>query len=438
MTLGGRPLKFISKLEAALVVMALISVAIILIPAASLRTSLTIVPTEYPAALVNDAFTGGNSEVRWLDREAQRWQCEIGQASPEPYCSLQLDVTDANGQGLDLRRFDTMTVWADYQGNATHMRIYLRNRHPNYYKPGISISTKFNAVEVLVKDLAAGLVVDMNNDFSVPDWWLVGGDIPLAFSRPEFNDISLIEFQTGSTVRSGVHEIQVQKIVWKGHLIERTVLYQSVIIAWALAILGMLAYRVLNMRSDLNRQRQYQQELLAINRSLNVKSRRYKNMAKTDALTGLPNRVGIRNMLHKGLTDWRDNGAPFSFAIIDLDNFKHINDTYGHDVGDRILKDVARLMSNRVRRTDAVARWGGEEFVLVCPDTTLEQALQVAENLRAELDQSLSHDGLNITASFGVASMTEPNLDSLFKKADNALYKAKELGRNRVCSQLEP
>ncbi|HEY7884528.1 MAG TPA: GGDEF domain-containing protein, partial [Cellvibrionaceae bacterium] len=337
-----------------------------------------------------------------------------------------------------LNRFDTMTIWADYEGSARHVRIYLRNRHPNYYDPNNSISTKYNSVEVLVDELATGLTVNMKKDFTVASWWLIAGEIPLAFSHPEFNEVALIELQTGSSVRSGTHEIQLKKIVWSGQLIEQATLYQIVIIAWTILIFGMLVYRLLNMRSDLNRQKQYQQELLTINQFLNLESRRYKDMAKTDDLTGLPNRVGIRDILHKGLMDWRSHGTPFSFVIIDLDNFKQINDTYGHDIGDRILKEAAQLMLNRVRRTDALARWGGEEFVLVCPDTTLNQALQVAENLRAELEQSLSYDSVSITASFGVAAMTEPDLDKLFKQADSALYKAKELGRNRVHSNQKP
>lgn len=434
MSSGGRPIRFISKLEAALVAMALVSVAIILIPSEHLRTSLTVDPTNNPATLVNDAHTGGNSKVSWLDRDSQRWECELGDAYEDPYCSIQIDVTDANDQGLDLSRFDTMTVWADYQGDARHVRIYLRNRHPNYYDPSNTLSTKYNAVEVLVDELASGLTVDMNSDVSVAKWWLIAGEVPLEHSHPEFNDVSLIEVQTGSAVSSGTHKIQLQKVVWRGQLIEQTTLYQGVIVVWAIVIFGMLVHRFLIMRSDLNRERRYHEELLAINKSLNLESRRYKDMAKTDALTGLPNRVGIRNMLHRGLMDWRKQGTPLSFIIIDLDNFKQVNDTYGHDVGDKILKEAARLMSSRVRRTDALARWGGEEFVLVCPNTTLAQALTVAENLRAELEQSLSHEGMAITASFGVASMTAPNLDDLFKQADNALYEAKKLGRNRVYS----
>lgn len=435
MSAKARPTSYISKLELGLTVMAVLSVAIIMIPSERLRTSFTLTPTDYPAALVDDAYSGGNSQVRWLDADSQHWQCELGRASINPYCSLQINVTNAEDVGMDLSRYDKLTIWADYRGNAKHLRIYLRNRHPNYYTPSNSLSTKYNSIEVQVDQLATGLELRVE-DFAVATWWLIGGEVPLSFSQPEFNEVAIIEVQTGSNVRSGTHEIQLQKIVWSGPLIAQATLYQGVIITWAIVIFSMLIHRLLNMRAELNRERQYQLELLAINRSLNLESRHYEDLAKTDALTGLLNRVGIRDVLHQGLKDWRDLGAPFSFIIIDLDKFKQINDTHGHDIGDKILQNTAHLMLSRVRRTDTLARWGGEEFVLACPNTTLDQALQVAENLRAELEHSLNHQGTVITASFGVASMTEPNLDNLFKRADTALYKAKNLGRNRVYSDL--
>lgn len=430
---GTRPKNSISKLELGLILMAVLSVVIILIPSERLRTSFTLHPTNYPASILDDAFSGGNSQVRWLDADALRWQCELGRAITNPYCSFQLDLTNSENKGMDLSGYDKVTIWADYHGNAKHLRIYLRNRHPNYYDPNNSMTTKYNSIEVAVDELATGLELSMD-DFTVASWWLIHQEIPLAYSHPEFNEVARIEVQTGSTIRSGTHDIQLQKIVWSGPLISQTQLYQGVIIAWAISIFGMLVHRLLNMRADLNRERRYQQELLAINRSLNLESRHYEDLAKTDALTGLPNRVGIREILHQGLRDWRDAGVPFSFIVIDLDNFKQVNDTHGHDIGDKILKNAAQLMLNRVRRTDALARWGGEEFVLVCPNTELDQALKIAENLRAELEHSLNYQGTVITASFGVASMTEPNLDHLFKRADTALYKAKSLGRNRVYS----
>src|SRR5690606_22520125 len=163
----------------------------------------------------------------------------------------------------------------------------------------------------------------------VASWWLIAGNVPMDRSHPEFNDVSIVEVQTGSTDNSGTHEIQLKKIVWSGQLISPAQLYQAVIIAWAVFILGILVYRLLKMKVELNRQRQFQEELLAINASLNLESRRYEDMAKTDDLTGLHNRVGIRNLLHQGLMDLRSKGTPFSFIMIGLDNFKQINDNFG-------------------------------------------------------------------------------------------------------------
>lgn len=435
MSVGLRPVRLLSRLELALVVMALVSLAVIFIPSERLRTSFEFVPTNYSAILVDDRVFGGDSQVEWVDEKTQRWRCNLGGAYQTPFCSLQLDVTDANDKGIDFSKFSTMTIWADYRGSATHLRIYLRNRHPDYYTPAVGISTKYNEVEVPVAELAKGLELNMS-DFTVATWWLIGGKIPMDRSHPEFNEVSIVEVQTGSTDRSGTHEIQLRKIAWSGQVISQAGLYQAVIVAWAVFIFGILVYRLFRMKVELNRQRQYQEELLAINASLNLESRRYEDMAKTDDLTGLRNRVGIRNLLHQALMDWRSKGTPFSFIIIDLDNFKRINDSYGHDVGDEILRNAAELMARYVRRTDALARWGGEEFVLVCPDTGLDQAVQAAENLRQEIEAHLRYRGEAITASFGVATMTEANLDHLFKKADMALYEAKRLNRNRVCSEL--
>src|SRR5690606_32452296 len=144
------------------------------------------------------------------------------------------------------------------------------------------------------------------------------------------------------------------------------------------------------------------------------------------------NRICICSVLYKGLKAWEESRTPFSFVMIDLDHFKQINDNFGHQVGDETLIATARLLDKNVRRTDYLARWGGEEFILICPNTNLEQAYILAETLRTKIETADIYPDFKITASFGVASMTEPNLDQLFKAADEALYAAKSQGRNRV------
>lgn len=433
MSASTRTSRLKSPVDIGLALMVLASIFIITIPEDWLRTSFALEPSDYPAELVGDTYIGGNSKASWIDEDAQRWQCELDSAAGEPFCSMQLDVTNADDVGIDLRRFDQMTVWADYQGDATHVRLYLRNRHPSYYDPANTITTKYNTIEVPVKELASGLTIELD-DFYVAGWWLIAGNLPLSYANPEFNEVSIVEVQTGSRVRTGTHEIQLKKIVWSGRIIEQSTLYQAVIIAWSVVIICILGYRLVQSQRELNHQREAQKELMATNAALNLETRHYEDLAKTDALTGLFNRVGIRDVLHEGLIRWRDAGVPFSFVIIDLDNFKTFNDTHGHDVGDRVLKDTAKLMQAHVRRTDVLARWGGEEFVLACPSTTLEQAVQAAENLREALATKLTYNGCPVTASFGVATMDQPSLERLFKKADIALYRAKELGRNRVFS----
>ena len=293
------------------------------------------------------------------------------------------------------------------------------------------MTTKFNSVELPVSELKNGLEVRMS-DFSVANWWLVQQEIPLEHSQPEFGDVVILEVQTSSEVRSGRHEIQVDKVVWEGPRVAKVQLYRAVIIAWSTLIFTGLIYRITRLSLELNKNKEYQEQLLGINRLLDLQSRKFEDLAKTDHLTGLLNRVGIRDALYEGLNAWKKDQKPFSFVIVDIDKFKVINDTYGHDVGDNVLKNVARLFMDNVRKTDFLARWGGEEFILVCPNTTLEQAHLIAESLRQKLFDARLFNDLVVTASFGVATMICADLDDLFKRADTALLRAKQQGRNRV------
>lgn len=433
---NARMMRSISRVERAFIAMALISLAVILLPDQWLQTSYEFTPTHHVAQLRGDNFDGGNSEATWLNKGAQHWQCAIKLGAQDPYCSIQIHVTDQNDVGIDLSRYDKMTIWLDYQGDARYMRFYLRNRHPNYYQPDIDLSTKYNTIEVPVVELANGLELNMD-DFVVAGWWLIGGNIPLEYSQPEFNEVSIIEVQTGSRVRSGVHQLQLKKIRWAGPLINQNSLYQGIIVVWSLAVLAMLAYRLIMAQREIKRQMLIQQELKEVNAALSLETRRFEELAKTDSLTGLLNRVGIRDILYRSVVDWRTQNIPFSFIIIDLDNFKIINDTHGHAEGDQVLVEAARLMLHEIRQNDALTRWGGEEFVLACPGCRLDQATQIAEKLRSTLEENLKCHGEPVTASFGVATMKAANLDKLFQKADKALYRAKKRGRNQVCSESD-
>ncbi|MBY5706073.1 PleD family two-component system response regulator [Rhizobium leguminosarum] len=162
-------------------------------------------------------------------------------------------------------------------------------------------------------------------------------------------------------------------------------------------------------------------------------------LAVTDPLTGLYNRRYLDNHLNVLFNRSMARGRPLSVLITDIDRFKHVNDTYGHDGGDEVLREFSSRVRSTIRGADLACRYGGEEFVVVMPDTSPEIAAAVAERLRAAIENApfmLKHSGetLNVTASFGIASRIASVLtpDQLMKQADLALYEAKNTGRNRV------
>ncbi len=162
-----------------------------------------------------------------------------------------------------------------------------------------------------------------------------------------------------------------------------------------------------------------------------------EEMATRDSLTDLANRRSFRSSLKDEFNRFLRFGDPVSLLLADLDHFKKINDTYGHPRGDTVLKETARIILDAMRAVDLVARFGGEEFVVIMPSTDLDGACIAAERVRAAIEahhfEGLPEAGV-ITVSIGVARLLEDveDMDVLIKMADDALYRAKESGRNRV------
>jgi diguanylate cyclase len=164
--------------------------------------------------------------------------------------------------------------------------------------------------------------------------------------------------------------------------------------------------------------------------------RRLESMALTDALTGLLNRRSMEQRLREAAHAFQRSGRAFSVVMADVDHFKRVNDMHGHAVGDRVLRAVAALFTEQLRAHDAVARWGGEEFLLLLPETEAALACDVAERLRAAAEKRLADAagiGDSVTVTFGVAVFERAmRVGECLKRADEALYAGKEAGRNRV------
>jgi diguanylate cyclase (GGDEF)-like protein/PAS domain S-box-containing protein len=159
-------------------------------------------------------------------------------------------------------------------------------------------------------------------------------------------------------------------------------------------------------------------------------------VASHDKLTSLYNRYMFDESLEKEIKRAKRYSHPLSFIMTDLDYFKDINDTYGHQTGDKILIELSGILLENIRDIDILARWGGEEFVMILPDTNEEQVHSLAEKLRIIIQQHSFTHNISLTCSFGVTSFHQDDTnDAIFARMDKALYQAKALGRNRVQSQ---
>ncbi|MAB80988.1 MAG: hypothetical protein CMJ89_16705 [Planctomycetes bacterium] len=184
---------------------------------------------------------------------------------------------------------------------------------------------------------------------------------------------------------------------------------------------------------------QHLQDKQRKNAKLEIAKRRLKDAAMTDSLTELPNRRSAIKRLEKEWADSSRTRGPLAAIILDIDHFKAVNDNYGHDIGDAMLWSTAQAINRSLRRGDTCARIGGEEFLVICPNTTLEGAKQLAERIRVAVEENeVTRPGFtgSVTVSLGVGYRAQGilSIDQLIKMADNAVYQAKRSGRNCVAA----
>ena len=179
-------------------------------------------------------------------------------------------------------------------------------------------------------------------------------------------------------------------------------------------------------------------KLREMTQTLSARSETFEHAALTDALTGMQNRRYFDDALKEYLDEFRRIEKPIGIMVLDLDHFKSVNDTHGHDVGDEVLRQVASCLKNFTRYHDIAARIGGEEFAVVAPNMDLEGLNKFAERIRRAVSELVIQSGnvrLKVTTSIGVAAWDGLEMpDEFYRRADRMLYQAKRQGRNRVCA----
>ena len=336
-------------------------------------------------------------------------------------------------KGYDLSNYKSLVIDAQHEGSAPKMRIYLRNYNDAYAVPEDSNSAKIMVLSLNTRELHDEQPVTIFlKEFSVPDWWTEQRDLAREFLPLEFNNVILLGFEfSGYPNDADYLSIKFNELYFEGPRINESTFYRTLLLTWVACAIIFLVSQFIAL---IARTRKYSRQLrlLAADKDyFERQSHKYKMLSHLDALTGVLNRLGLQQSLQKLRAD--PSNFPASVIVLDIDHFKRINDTRGHDVGDLILRDICQLVNNNIRATDLLARWGGEEFVLIVPKANASIGYTLTEKIRSVIAAHEFHHGkpLQVTCSFGIADLAfNETFEGAFKRADNALFQAKREGRN--------
>ncbi|WP_331344936.1 GGDEF domain-containing protein [Cellvibrio sp. UBA7661] len=375
----------------------------------------------------------------WLDKDKSIWRCNYPSVTNEEYfaCSFNALFEKTLDTGIDLSGYTHLNLKVSYTGSAHRMRVYVRNFDAAYSNVQDSNSTKFNAITLHTSDLHQELSIGLD-EFIVADWWLSDYDIPRKLSRPDMRNAMTLGIDYVEGMTPGNHDMQIEKIEFVGKWISAEHWYLCILFCW---MLGIFCYAIVKL-TQLKKQTKHDvsiiHQLSDKNARLQLEKDKFRHLSTVDALTQTYNRFGIDSIinslisLHKN-SDKRQALPEFALMLLDIDHFKRINDRRGHDAGDRILRNIAAIISQQINEQDFLGRWGGEEFIVIMPGTTKETAFILAEKIRLLINETMfeQHNPLYVTISIGVSEKHDnEDFATCFKRADNALYAAKAQGRN--------
>ncbi|TVZ41260.1 diguanylate cyclase (GGDEF)-like protein [Alteromonadaceae bacterium 2753L.S.0a.02] len=392
---------------------------------------LSLIPGDANISLFKD--NNGSTAV-WLNFDNHHFKCTYSEKQANyKFCGLDIGLGVGEGglNGVDLSDYESIKLRISYRGAAKVLRVYARQAMRNL-PAGVSKDNrmKYNNVFIPVNDLQPELSIQLN-EFSVAEWWLRAARMPRELSQVEFSNIVNIGVDAPYPAPNGDHEFVIYELSVLGPYIRRENWYLCVIALWFLVLMARSLKQYQVLRSQVQSKQHLLEDALDRTEHLAEESQHYRELSLIDPLTNIYNRRGITQA---GLQiDDSDAEVGVSIVMIDIDFFKRINDLYGHDLGDDILKSVSAVLLACTRNTDRVGRWGGEEFLVICPNTGPKQVLALTEHLLEDIHKITTPDGEHITVSIGVTSSEKFKLDDAIVQADKALYDAKRQGRNRVC-----
>lgn len=383
------------------------------------------------ALRAEDDRSDGGASVATLRRNggAIEFRCHISARGRWPYCKAIFDL-DPSGRGIDLSDYDSMVVEVRTPGkDAVQLGFAVVAAEEGLTRKDRWETYKLNQVDGL--DIASGVPFEIPlRWFVVPQWWKDMVKPPLQHSFVNFADAVRLEILT-SGGPEGPRVVDIHSVRFVGKKISRSSLLAIIIAAWIGFAVAWLAVANSRLRARLKASNTHIALLAQVNTALELEAQELAGQAYIDPLTGALNRQGLRAELMNTLSLL---ATPMSAIFADIDHFKTINDRYGHPAGDEVLRQFAAVIAANIRSSDRLVRWGGEEFLIVCPLTDAAQAASLARALRATLHDQTWPMHMGVTASFGIAQhQAGSEINTVIKAADDELYRAKAQGRDQVC-----
>lgn len=373
----------------------------------------------------------GAASTDWIDRDINHYWCNY--APGDIYsCGWSVNLGPDRTTGIDLSGFDGFNILIHYKGNAPRIRLFLRDLDPSYSDiERYEVTSKVMSTTVRTSDLNRPVYVHLS-EFNVAEWWITEFDVSGQHTAPSVNNTIVVgvDFNVPS-----MNEVRIEKIEAVGDWIKKETLYIGIISFWMILIVLEVLTRFYLIHKQAKADAQRISSLMSEHKKLEVEKREFEALSTTDILTGVMNRTGVQQFLRK-LFKSDINRSQMGVLLFDIDHFKNINDQFGHDAGDLVLGEVAKIINGKTRQTDIFGRWGGEEFILLCPKIHEERLIALADKLRETIEQNvfeIQGRSINVTVSIGATTVNAHEaFETVFKRADKALYKAKNSGRNQV------
>lgn len=362
-----------------------------------------------------DEGNGGTS-VAWPRADGQLgWSCTVTLAFSYPYCGFGYQLGEAPDKGFDLSDYDRVRLTVNVAGETRFLRVYLRNYNDAYSNLADRRTNKYNYYDAAVVEGRQEIEIPLAQ-FAVADWWKAASKIPAKLSRPEFTNIVAFDAQIGMDGQTGQHHIRFDSIQFEKRILTDEEFYSLLAFIWTGLVLWLLGRwrRLVRLHE--------QQELKSI-----------KWASEHDALTNLPNRRAFDERLEAAVSRASKSGSTFALLLVDLDYFKHVNDSLGHPAGDELLKVVAKRLTGTLDKNAFVARIGGDEFAILVESFDERHVRSVGERICELLKTpvQLGERAAVAGASIGAAIFPRDGrcASDLVNSADIALYALKQEGR---------